>query len=134
MSDYDIAIRGNRITVDVNTHSEVLDLLQSTLNFGSRALAQPVGMNRHCEGFIRSNSPAMELPQPLSPPIFSTNSRYGTGTAARNARGDSVVNMKDLLCSLIEPKAELDHCVEDDDFSYESRYIQDMYIVDGWRE
>ena len=80
----------------------------------------------YCESYIRSTSPPVVLPEPLSPPIFSRKSMFGTGAGAHNTK-DRRFGTLESIKSMILPRLE-------DDPQSEDRYMQDMSIVDGWRK
>lgn len=69
----------------------------------------------------------------MSPPIFGRESMFGTGKAAQDMQSHSV-NTLEHVKSMIVPIAKDTKGNNIDDPSSDDRYMQDMHIVDGWRE
>ncbi|KAI0692951.1 hypothetical protein BC835DRAFT_1097792 [Cytidiella melzeri] len=124
----------NRISVDAAVHAEMTILLKSTWNSTSRAGAQPAGStpNAHCDSFIRSDSPSIELPEPISPPIFSRELLPGAGTTTKIASSSGLRDFAQLGL-MIAPQVNSEKGNAQDFFASEDRYMHDMSFVDGWQ-
>ncbi|KAI0094483.1 hypothetical protein BDY19DRAFT_22568 [Irpex rosettiformis] len=125
-------VLGHRIALDAGIHTELHNLLKSTLNLApNRGTSSSSAHNSHCENFVRSISPPIDLPESLTPPVFAQESMFGTGVAALDIR-DRGVRKFERIKSMILPQALPQKDIVDDDPSSEDCYMRDMSIANGW--
>lgn len=120
-----------KLSMDAQTHSAVQDMLKSTITHPS---APPAGSTKQSTQFLRGNSPPLQFPNLLSPPLFPRDQRPGHFVRGRTSTTAGEVKTQPFLVDSVNDLVPLLSPVSVVEEKEEDLFREHLKIVDGWRE
>ncbi|KAI0828957.1 hypothetical protein BC628DRAFT_1182504 [Trametes gibbosa] len=116
-------VLANKLPMDTETHRNIMNLMQRVPGL---TRASTASVSRHIDGFLRSESPPLDLLEPDLLPIFPRSERLDPASGEKHSALGIFKDMAQLPGSILSPAKMREE--DEEDFA-----DAHLVVVDGWQ-